>query len=221
MRQIIFILITSALFSCDTISTKDKEKQIDLILRESIANELKLMHQDSSSYRPISWGQIDTVDAIDFKYKVSHQYIALAKFYTKAKVIDSLASFDMTFLIDTGFKVMHVIATKEYSSHFDKNGLDYKMFGSKELQKLAIKNGFDMAFFENNKNRLLLVGGDDEIHHLKNETKADWIKANLKGVSPEFLLLTDTVEHCKDLRGDECSLYIFKDSRLTQVINAP
>ena len=206
------------------LSVKNRELNLDNLNKSKISIRSFITQdwlKDSSTYEPISWSKLDTINGLDFKYKIAHQFKGISKFYTKTEIIDSLVIFDMTFNISDQYKVISVTQTDEYSEHYDKQGLPYQMFSNKELQKIGLNYDLDMILYENNKSKLSFVGGNIEFPKIIGISKEKWASGNSIKISPELIKTTDTIKYCTDLIGDECILFLFKEGKLNEIKNVP
>ena len=228
-----FLLISIA-FSCQKQESEttfqktqphDQETQVDQSSKEVSINVLAECKKsissylknewltDSSVYEPVSWGDLDTINALDFKYKFSHQYKSPGKIGAR----DTILLVNHTFTLTANFQISSVVETTAYDRYYDSDGLPYNMFGSRELQRIGIANGYDMVLYEREGNLLLIVGGDTRPSRSIGISKKAWISRNITGAREDLLQETDTVEYCTDLIGDECYQYVFRAGKLAEV----
>ncbi|CAM1345642.1 hypothetical protein [Tenacibaculum amylolyticum] len=209
---------TSNITEKTELTSKNTHKNSTTESRKSILKYLKNQWlKDSSSYKPISWGILDTVNALKFKYKISHKYQTLGKSYYKNVAKDTLIIIDHTFTLDSNFNIISILNTQEYDKYYDSEGTPYQSYGNKELHKVGLENDYDIIRFSNNNNKLIIVGGDMMPLKLLGTTKKDWIKKSILGVKENLLQKTDTVEYCTDLIGEECFQYIFENKKLKEI----
>ncbi len=233
MKTFKILLLLTLLISCENQSKKNDLAKSDLSVQNKgldleNLNKAKVSIKyfitkdwlkDSGAYQPINWSKLETINGLDFKYKIAHQFKGMSKFYTKTKVIDSLVIYDMTFNISDQYKVISATQTDEYSEHYDKQGLPYQMFSNKELQKIGLKYDFDMILYE--KNKLSFVGSDIEFPKTIGMSKEKWSSENSIKISPELIKMTDTIEYYTDLIGDDGIQFVFKEGKLNEIKNIP
>lgn len=231
--SISIILLTFVESSCKSKETgpdadlpSSNVQEIDTVkllkAQQAIETHIKSQaYHDSSSYESLKWGELQVVNALNFKYKISHQF--------KIQYKDSaqLNSFDMTYHLDSIFTPqISGIETSIYSKYFDETGLPFQNFENREFQETAILNGLEMFIYLNDKNRLLISGGGKELALNKTigVSKQEWLKS-LAGVDLNLLAETDTVEYDKYgvyafSHGGGFRYYIFSGDTLSQFIES-
>lgn len=223
MKQIIIFFLI-CLTACNQKQTDNEQLQPlnkEALAKAFISKYLKEEFlQDSSVYKPISWGVLDSIEnPVSFTYRMSHVYNGAVTVFSNNKSVDSIVQQNMTFMLDSNFRVSSVVETKHYQDFYDNKGVSYKMYGDRDLELIGRSNSFDMVFFENNKNRLLIVGGKHEIKSKSAMSKEKWIQTNIHGMNNVLLSETDTIEYCLDVTGNDCKYYIFKAGKLIEEKN--
>ncbi len=224
MKQLSFIFLSILLLSCQNNASSEagnKQPAVDPFLHE-VKTAIQSYIQDDwikdpPAYKAGKWGKLDTVDAVDFTYKISHQFFARKNNLRSTDDADSLLALNKVFLLDKNLSIVNHVDTKDYGDYYDEEGLPYRLFGDKTLQRIGRKNGFDRVQFKNGKSILTIVGGIRQLSQETGTSKDAWIEANLAGTPAGLLADTDTVEHCDDLSGQVCHLYIFEKGKLKKV----
>lgn len=217
MKKIIIIIYGLLTFSCQG-DRRPPIAPIEQIIKNNVSSFIKEgLENDSTAYQAINWGNLDSLDALGFKYRIEHRYKSKGIFMSNNKFKNTIIQFDMTFLLDLNKEVVSTVDTKSYSKYFDLEGLPFNNYSTRELQKIGIKNDYSMVLFTNPSNRLLIVGGNREISKAVNISKYDWAKKYLKSASNSLLEKIDIIEYCENESSEECIEFIFQNDSLLKV----
>ena len=241
MKQIIIFCLASLLISCNgkekkqqlmvenpsleiqsqTVETSRNQKKIEKLIyiaKTSGKRELKeKLITIPSSYKSISWSEFEEVNAPSFTYRMSHKLMCKG-FFRRSDT--TLKECEVVFHFNSSGEMVAAIEKNNYLEYYTNEGQNCSSFSSIELEKIGMKNKFDILLKNKRGSKLQVISALAPIFTGEvGITKKEFIQKNIRYVENNFLEGIDSIDYCVDMSGEDCRLYIFKGDTLNEVKN--